>query len=153
MATPYKVTFNQLVPRPLEEVFAFFSRAENLEVITPQWLRFQVISVAPEPIQKGTLIEYRLKLHGLPLRWTSQIVEWDPPHKFVDLQVQGPYKLWRHTHLFIPEGGNTRICDEVLYSLPIGPLGRLAHSLFVRQDVERIFAFRASAVRTRFGQV
>src|SRR5690348_1888476 len=81
MSPPYKISHDQLVPQPLEQVFAFFSRAENLEEITPEWLKFQVMSVAPEPIQKGSLIAYRLKLHGLPLRWTSQIVEWDPPHK------------------------------------------------------------------------
>ncbi|HKT50014.1 MAG TPA: SRPBCC family protein, partial [Candidatus Angelobacter sp.] len=74
MSAPYKITHDQLVPRPLEQVFAFFSRAENLEAITPEWLKFQVMSVVPEPLQKGSLIEYRLKLHGLSLRWTSQIV-------------------------------------------------------------------------------
>jgi ligand-binding SRPBCC domain-containing protein len=153
MTTPYKISYNQLVPRPLEEVFAFFSRAENLEAITPDWLKFRVVSVEPVPIQKGTLIEYKLKLHGIPLHWTSQIVEWNPPHKFVDLQLQGPYKLWRHTHVFTAEGGNTRIHDEVLYSLPLGLLGRMAHTLLVSEDIERIFAFRASAVRARFGQV
>lgn len=153
MSPPYKISHHQLVPEPLEQVFAFFARAENLEAITPEWLKFQVLSVVPEPVQKGTLIEYRLKLHGLPLRWTSQIVEWEPPHQFIDLQLQGPYRLWRHTHRFIAEGGNTWIHDEVLYSLPLGSLGRMAHSLFVRRDVERIFAFRASAVRALFGQV
>jgi ligand-binding SRPBCC domain-containing protein len=153
MSTPYKISHAQLVPRPLQQVFSFFSRAENLEEITPEWLNFQVMSVEPEPIQNGTLIEYKLRLHGFPLHWTSQIVEWDPPHRFVDLQLQGPYKLWRHTHLFLVEGKNTRICDEVIYSLPLGPLGQMAHSLFVRRDVEHIFAFRASAMRTRFGQV
>ena len=153
MSPPYKITHDQLVPRPLEQVFVFFSRAENLEAITPEWLKFQVMSVVPEPIQKGSLIEYRLKLHGLSLRWTSQIVEWEPPHQFIDLQLQGPYELWRHTHRFIAEGANTRIRDEVVYSLPLGPLGQIAHRLFVRRDVERIFAFRASAVRARFGQV
>jgi ligand-binding SRPBCC domain-containing protein len=153
MSPPYKITHDQLVPQPLEQVFAFFTRAENLEAITPEWLKFQVMSVVPEPVQKGTLIEYRLKLHGLPLRWTSQIVEWEPPHRFIDLQLQGPYELWRHTHRFISEDGNTRIHDEVLYSLPLGPLGRMAHNLFVRRDVERIFAFRASAVGARFGEV
>jgi ligand-binding SRPBCC domain-containing protein len=133
-------------------VFGFFSRAENLEAITPEWLRFRVMSVVPERVQRGTLIEYKLRLHGLPLRWTSQIVEWNPPHKFVDLQLQGPYKLWRHTHLFTAEGENTRIHDEVLYSLPLGPLGRMVHTLLVRRDVENIFAFRATAVRALFGQ-
>jgi len=153
MTTPYKISYNQLVPRPLEEVFAFFSRAENLEAITPEWLKFRVVSVMPEPVQKGTLIEYRLKLHGIPLHWTSQIVEWNPPHKFVDLQLQGPYKLWRHTHVFTAEGGNTRIHDEVLYSLPLGVLGRMAHTMLVSGDIKRIFTFRASAVRAHFGQV
>jgi ligand-binding SRPBCC domain-containing protein len=152
MAQPYKFIHEQVVPRPLDEVFSFFSRAENLEQLTPAWLNFNVLSVTPESIRQGTLIRYRLRLHRLPLRWTSKITEWDPPHKFVDVQRHGPYKLWRHTHEFIAEGRNTRIRDEVLYALPFGPLGALAHWLTVRRDVERIFAFREAKIRALFGQ-
>lgn len=151
MAEPYKLIHEQVVPRSLDEVFSFFSRAENLEQITPDWLNFNVLSVTPEPIRQGTLIRYRLRLHRLPLRWTSEITEWDPPHKFVDVQRHGPYKLWRHTHHFFAEGKNTRIRDEVLYALPFGPLGVLAHWLTVRRDVERIFAFRQAKIRALFG--
>lgn len=153
MSNPNKIINEQVVPRRLEEVFAFFSRAANLEAITPDWLSFRVLSVVPEPIQKGTLIRYRLRLHGLPLHWTSEIEEWDPPHKFVDVQRRGPYKLWHHTHTFLAEGNNTRIRDEVFYELPLGPLGRIVHWLSVRRDVERIFSFRESKIRALFGSV
>ena len=153
MAAPYKVVHEQVVPRPLGEVFSFFSRAENLEAITPGWLKFSVLSVAPQPLEKGTLIRYRLRVRGLPLRWTSEIVEWRPPHKFVDVQRQGPYKLWHHTHLFFAEGVNTRIRDEVLYSLPLGFIGKFIHWLAVRRDVERIFAFRHKRICALFGEI
>jgi ligand-binding SRPBCC domain-containing protein len=152
MVTPYKLVHEQVVPRPLDEVFSFFSCAENLEAITPGWLRFRVLSVAPQPLRKGTLIRYKLRVRGVPLHWTSEIVEWRPPHKFVDEQRQGPYKLWRHTHLFFAEGENTRIKDEVLYSLPLGVIGRFIHRLAVRRDVERIFAFRHQKICALFGE-
>jgi ligand-binding SRPBCC domain-containing protein len=152
VATPYKLEHEQLVPRPLHEVFSFFSRSENLEAITPAWLHFSVLSVAPQPLRKGTIIRYKLRVRGVPLRWTSEIVEWRPPHKFVDVQRKGPYKLWHHTHLFFAEGANTRIRDEVLYSLPFGVIGTLAHRLAVRRDVERIFAFRHNKIRAIFGE-
>jgi hypothetical protein len=103
VATPYKLEHEQLVPRALHEVFSFFSRSENLEAITPAWLHFSVLSVAPQPLRKGTIIRYKLRVRGVPLRWTSEIVEWRPPHKFVDVQRKGPYKLWHHTHLFSPK--------------------------------------------------
>lgn len=149
-SSPYKLFREQLVPHPLHEVFAFFSRAENLQEITPPWLSFNVLRVQPQPVQKGTLIDYRLKVHGLPLRWTSEIVLWEPPRQFVDVQVRGPYKLWHHTHRFVEEGGGTRIIDEVLYQLPFGPLGELAHWALVRRDVERIFDYRELRVRSLF---
>ena len=152
MAQPYKIVYEQVVPRPLEEVFSFFAQARNLEQITPDWLNFTVLSVTPEPIQQGTLIHYRLRLHGLPLRWTSEITEWHPPNKFVDVQRQGPYKLWHHAHLFYGEGRNTRIRDEVLYALPFGVIGSLANSLAVGRDVKRIFAFREEKIASLFGQ-
>jgi len=151
MNQPYQLVHEQLVPSPLDQVFAFFSRTENLETITPDWLHFKILSVDPQPVQTGTLINYELRMRGLPLRWTSKIIEWDPPHKFVDFQVRGPYKLWRHTHRFLAEDQSTRIVDEVVYALPLGPLGRLAHWLMVKRDVEKIFAFREEKIRALFG--
>ena len=146
----YRLLREQVVPRRLDEVFAFFSQAENLEAITPEWLRFKVLRVHPKPVQQGTLIDYKLRLRGISLRWTSRIVEWEPPHKFVDLQVRGPYKLWHHTHRFAAEGESTRIADEVLYELPLGVLGRLAHWVMARRDVEKIFDYRAAKIRSLF---
>jgi ligand-binding SRPBCC domain-containing protein len=149
---PYKLVHEQLVPRKLEEVFGFFSGAENLETITPDWLNFRVTSIHPQPVQMGTLINYKLRVRGLPLRWTSEIREWNPPTQFVDFQTRGPYKLWHHTHRFVAEGNNTRIVDEVLYELPFGPLGKIAHALMVKSDVEKIFRYREMKIRELFGQ-
>ncbi|MGZ4875445.1 MAG: SRPBCC family protein, partial [Candidatus Angelobacter sp.] len=105
----YTLAFAQQVPRQLPEVFAFFSRAENLEVLTPPWLNFKILEVTPPPLRQGTLINYSLRVHGIPLRWTSEIIEWEPPHRFVDLQLRGPYKLWRHEHRFEARDGGTLI--------------------------------------------
>jgi ligand-binding SRPBCC domain-containing protein len=148
---PFRFSCEQLVPRPLNEVFEFFSRAENLQQITPPWLNFKIVGVDPSPVRQGTRIDYRLRMRGLPLRWRSEIVEWDPPHKFVDVQVRGPYKLWHHTHRFVAEGNSTRIADEVRYQLPLGILGRIAHALLLRRDVESIFQFRQEKIRSLFG--
>lgn len=147
---PYIVESSQLVRRPLAEVFAFFARAENLEILTPEWLHFRIRSVQPEPIQKGTLITYSLRLHGIPLGWTSEITDWEPPHRFVDLQLRGPYKLWRHEHRFQAQGDATLITDRVELSLPFGPLGHLVYKLKVRSDVQRIFAFREQKINAVF---
>ena len=152
MAThPYRLVHEQLVPRKLEEVFEFFSRPENLEILTPEFLHFKIVSIGPQPVQKGTLISYKLRVRGMPLRWTSEIREWDPPRQFVDFQTRGPYKLWHHTHRFIAEGNNTRIVDEVLYDLPFGILGRVAHAVMVKSDVEKIFRYREMKIRELFG--
>jgi ligand-binding SRPBCC domain-containing protein len=148
---PYQLVHEQLVPRKLEEVFEFFSRAENLETLTPDWLHFKIESVDPQPVQMGTRINYKLRVRGLPLRWTSEIREWNPPAQFVDFQTRGPYKLWHHTHKFIAEGDKTRIVDEVLYELPFGPLGRIAHAVMVKSDVQKIFLYRETKIRELFG--
>ena len=147
----YIVHFEQQVPRGLTEVFAFFSRAENLEAITPPWLNFKIRAVAPQPVQKGTIISYSLRVHGIPLRWTSEIVEWEPPHRFVDVQLSGPYKLWRHEHRFESRDGGTVISDTVVLALPLGVLGRLAYKIKVQSDVQKIFAFREGKIRSIFG--
>jgi ligand-binding SRPBCC domain-containing protein len=147
----YTLAFSQKVPRPLPEVFDFFSRAENLEVLTPSWLNFKILEVSPQPVRHGTLINYSLRVHGIPLRWTSEIVEWEPPHRFVDLQLRGPYKLWRHEHRFEARDGGTLIFDTISLALPLGVLGRLAYKVKVRSDVHEIFAFREKKICTLFG--
>ncbi len=136
----------QRVSRSPDEAFAFFSDALNLERITPPWLRFRVINPAAIEMGPGTLIEYRLRLHLIPIRWLTKIEEWKPGRRFVDKQVRGPYRLWEHTHSFESAPGGTLMRDVVRYDLPLGPLGAVAHRAFVRRDLERIFDFRREAV-------
>lgn len=136
----------QWVPTPPEETFELYSDAFALERITPPWLSFRVTSPGPLRLTEGTLIDYRLRLHGVPVRWRSRIEAWEPPTRFVDRQVRGPYSLWHHTHEFAARDGGTLITDHVRYAIPIGPLGDIAHRAFVRRDLERIFDFRRSAV-------
>ena len=140
----------QRLPAPPEEVFPFFADARNLEAITPPWLGFRVTTPGPIPMRAGTLISYRLRLHGIPVSWHTRIEAWDPPHRFVDHQLRGPYRLWHHTHTFAPDGrGGTIMRDEVRYRLPLGVLGAIAHLLFVRRDLRRIFDFRHATVARR----
>jgi ligand-binding SRPBCC domain-containing protein len=137
---------DQVLPGERNEVFAFFGDAFNLERITPDWLGFRVVTPRPIAMRPGTLIEYRLKLHGLPVCWLTRIEIWEPGRRFVDAQVQGPYRLWRHTHLFEDHPQGTHVRDSVSYEIPLGPLGDLAEWLFVRRDLARIFDHRRRAV-------
>jgi ligand-binding SRPBCC domain-containing protein len=141
----------QLVPRPVDEVFDFFARAHNLEQITPPWLRFELLTPAPIAMATGTRIDYRLRVHGVPLRWTSRIEEWESNRAFVDRQERGPYRDWRHRHDFVARGETTVVRDRVRYSLPWGSLGTVAHAAVVRRDLERIFDYRRDAVRALLG--
>jgi ligand-binding SRPBCC domain-containing protein len=137
------------LPRSREEVFPFFSEARNLEELTPPWLKFEVLTPSPVAMRAGTLIDYRIRIHGLPIRWRTEIIEWDPPHRFVDVQLKGPYTRWQHTHTFAERDGGTLCCDEVRYR-PRG--GALVNRLFVRRDVERIFEYRQKRLREIFGR-
>lgn len=147
----HRLTRQQWIPKSIDEAWAFFSRPENLEEITPPFLRFQIVSAERE-LRRGSRIEYRLRVRGIPMRWISEINEWEPPHRFVDTQLRGPYKLWRHQHIFVAENGGTRITDDVEYALPFGVLGRIAHALMVRRDVEGIFAFRQKKLAELLGR-
>lgn len=140
----------QILEVGIEQAFSFFSRAENLEAITPPWLRFRIVSPGPLEMREGTLIRYRLRLHGIPVSWLTRIDEWDPPRGFVDRQLRGPYRLWHHTHSFEPLGPErTRMVDIVRYAQRLGPLGSLAEALVVQRDLGRIFDFRRDEIASR----
>ena len=132
------------MPRPA--VFDFFAKADNLERITPPFLQFHIKTPGPVEMRKGALIDYTLRIHGIPALWRTEIAEWDPPYRFVDRQLKGPYKLWHHTHTFTEEAGGTLMVDEVRYEVPLGPLGDVVHALFVRKDVTNIFRYRNASI-------
>lgn len=145
---------SQIVPVPLSEVFPFFAAPENLEAITPSTLGMRIITPGPLEMRAGAVFDYVVTMRGLPMRWTTLITQYDPPHSFVDLQLKGPYSFWHHTHRFEDLGnGQTRLIDEVRYALPLGPLGEMAHTLFVKRDLQAIFEFRREFIAQRYGRV
>ena len=141
----------QWIPRPLDDVFAFFSDAKNLAVITPPWLGFRILNPEPIVMRSGAKIVYMLRWHGFPVRWVTEITRWDPPTGFDDVQLKGPYSLWHHSHSFQPIDGGTLIGDTVRYALPLGLLGRLAHACVVKAELNTIFDYRAKQVSELLG--
>jgi ligand-binding SRPBCC domain-containing protein len=133
---------SQVVPVDVEEAFAFFADARNLETITPPWLRFRILE-APQTLERGSLLVYRLRLFGVPIRWRTEIVEWRPPFGFTDVQLTGPYRRWEHTHRLRPVDGGTEICDQVVYRLPYEPLAGMVAPVTVRPWLTAIFDYRA----------
>jgi ligand-binding SRPBCC domain-containing protein len=142
----YILERTQIVPAEIDEAFAFFSEARNLEPITPGWLRFAIVR-APERLEGGSLIHYRLRLLGVPIRWLTEIGEWKPPRSFADRQLVGPYPLWEHTHRFAPVAGGTEIYDHVRYRLPGGPFAPVVQRALVGPWLDEIFDFRAARLR------
>jgi len=141
----------QRLRQPLDSVFDFFARAENLEQITPPWLRFRILTPLPVEMKRGATIEYSLRVRGIRFGWLTEIEEWSPPHELVDVQVRGPYKLWRHTHRFSEVPGGSLVEDVVEYELPFGLVGRLLHRVQVARDLSRIFDYRAERIRALLG--
>ncbi len=137
------------LPRSPEEVFPFFADARNLEAITPPWLEFRILTPDPIEMRAGARIDYRLRLHGIPLRWRTEITVWEPPHRFVDEQIRGPYRRWVHEHTFTECPGGCEMRDRVRYAVPGG---RWVHALFVKKEVGRIFDHRSRFLERQFGR-
>ncbi len=150
MRHPNHLERSQLIKAPIATVFEFFSNAANLEIITPDFLRFRILTPMPVEMRTGTHIDYALSLYGVPIRWRTVITEWTPGVRFIDEQEAGPYAYWRHVHEFESRGADTLVTDAVEYREPLGPLGQIAHVLFVSRTLNRIFDFRHVQVQRLF---
>jgi uncharacterized protein (TIGR01777 family) len=146
-------TSEQWLSQTREEVFPFFAKADNLERITPPFLNFKILKSSTPEIETGTLIDYRLKIHGVPIVWRTRIENWAPHQSFVDNQLKGPYKLWHHTHSFVPVPNGTLMQDHVIYELPMGWLGRIVAGSFVLKDVQAIFKYRTQVIQQLDGKL
>ena len=136
----FRLVRSQFLPVKIDRVFEFFADAGNLEQLTPPWLRFQILTPQPIEVEEGTVIDYRLRLRGVPVRWQSEITDWEPPYRFVDVQRKGPYRLWAHEHRFEAAGEGTLVTDDIEYAVPGGDI---VNRWLVGPDLERIFAYRA----------
>jgi ligand-binding SRPBCC domain-containing protein len=143
----FRLSAELVLPKKLEEIFSFFSCAKNLEKITPDFLNFKIVSNGALEMSVGTIIDYKLRVHGIPLRWKSLISVWDPPHVFVDEQLRGPYRYWIHRHMFEEHEEGTRVMDLVRYQV-LG--GSIIHDLFVRRDLLKIFTCRQETLLKEF---
>ena len=144
------LTRETVLNKPAEEVFSFFADAANLELITPPELEFRIITPLPIKMGKGTLIDYRIRLNGIPFNWKTEITEWEPPYRFVDTQLKGPYRVWIHEHTFTASGIGTIMRDVVSYLPPGRIFEPVISSLFVRKKLERIFDYRQEKIKTIF---
>ena len=149
----YELTDQFVVAAAAEETWRFFSAAENLPLITPPWLAFQITMPEPIVIERGTLLAYTITWLGVPVRWRTRIIDFTPPRQFIDLQIHGPYTLWHHQHTFEPVPGGVLCQDRVLYQLPFGSLGRLTHALVVRRQLLAIFRYRRQVIARELGWV
>lgn len=142
----HELEFEQWIPQPLDKTFAFFKKCENLEPLTPEFMNLKIVDKSTEKVNEGTTIDYRLRLHGIPLVWQSKITEWEPNRRFADIQTKGPYSFWHHKHEFEEKNGGTLLKDYVTYKIPFGILGDLMANHFVKKDLENIFSFRRSKI-------
>lgn len=147
----YELRTRLRLARPIAEVFQFFGDAGNLEALTPPWLSFAILTPRPIEMRPGARIDYRLGLRGVPVRWRTEITVWEPPRRFVDVQLRGPYRLWEHEHTFEEVPGGTLCRDRVRYAVPGGPLSGLVNRLLVAPDLRKVFRYRQETLRRLFG--
>jgi ligand-binding SRPBCC domain-containing protein len=143
----YRLQTQLWLPQPREEIFNFFSDPSNLDRLTPPWLHFEVLTPKSVEMNAGTLLDYRLRLHGIRLRWQSEISVWEPPNRFIDRQTKGPYRQWVHEHNFSAHQGGTLVGDSVTYSVPGG---RIIQKLLVAPDLDRVFGYRHKILKELF---
>ena len=136
----------QFINAPIEKIFDFFSKPENLKKITPEKLSFKILTPTPIVMNKGTLIDYTIRLFKIPIHWRTVITDYDPPHKFVDQQLKGPYVFWHHTHTFEEKDGGVEMIDKVSYVIPMGLLGRFMHFIWIKNDLKKIFSHREKII-------
>lgn len=146
----YWLKAEMTVDQPLETVFQFFADARQLERITPPWLNFKILTPMPVEMKAGLLLDYQISIHKIPIKWRTEIASWEPPYRFVDQQLKGPYRLWHHEHTFEEVDGKTLVKDRVQYK-PIG--GALVHSLFVKRDLAKIFTYRQEQIAAIFAEM
>ena len=151
MIKEYNYTQEIFIPRPLNKVFEFFSKAENLEKLTPPRLKFNILTPAPIKMKQGLFIDYQIRLLGLPFKWKTEITVWKPPYRFQDVQLKGPYRKWQHTHSFREVEGGTQMTDEVLYQIPFSLISPLMNALFIKKQLTPIFSYRKEQMDTIFG--
>ncbi len=149
----YELTDHFEVAAGIDKTWGFFSAAENLALITPPWLKFEVTTPRPVRIEQDALIDYTIRQYGVPLKWRTKIIDWSPPRQFIDLQLRGPYALWLHQHTFAETAGGVACRDRVTYRLPVPLVGRMAHAAFVRRQLLEIFRFRRKAIAQHLGEV
>ena len=149
----YSLSKKQVIHKTLEEVFNFFQKPENLSVITPKNMGFNILTPKPIKMGKGTVIDYTIKFFRIPVHWRTLITEYCPPHKFVDVQIKGPFILWHHTHIFKEMENGVEITDQVQYMMPFGILGRILHSMCIRKKLNHIFNFRNEMIEKLFHNI
>ena len=143
----YRLQTQLWLPQPQEEIFNFFSDPSNLDRLTPPWLHFEILTPKSVEMNAGTLLDYRLRLHGIPLRWQTEILVWEPPNRFIDRQIKGPYRQWVHEHNFSAHQGGTLVGDSVIYAVPGG---RIVQKLWVAPDLDRVFGYRHRILKQLF---
>lgn len=146
----HTVQRSQTVNDAAAGAFAFFERPENLQALLPPTLNFEILTPKPLEMRAGALFDYSFRLHNIPVRWTTLIVTYEPPHRFVEVQLRGPFSFWHHTHSFRESNNATEVVDEIRYGMRCRMLGKIAHALFVRRDLEWIFDYRAKAIEMMF---
>jgi ligand-binding SRPBCC domain-containing protein len=151
--TVYRLQCSMIVPATLGEVFGFFEDPRNLGRITPSWLNFRIVNPDGVEMREGAEIDYVIRWQGVPMKWQTRIVSYDPPRSFIDEQMRGPYRFWRHTHSFAECAEGVAVSDCVDYRLPFGVFGRLAHAAIVQRQLIEIFRFRQSAIAAVLGGV